>query len=691
MVVNPAVFEADPDSLATQPAGSGPFVLDSYVQNSKAVLHKNDKYFEADEHHDHELRALPGGRRGHRRRVAAVRPVQRRPAPRQPGRGGQGRRPRGPGDALALRRDARREQRRRSRSTTPRSSRRCTSPSTARRSSTPASSASARSTTSRSPTGYVGYNPELDDIYAYDPDKAKQLLEGGGLHRAGPADDLDAATPRASPSCSRRSSSKVGFEPTIETIPQAQFTQQVYINHEKALAVDGFAGRESPAQAFQVLFSDTGLMNPGREYDPERQGGASRRSSPRRSTTRRTPTCCRRPPRSRSTTMPNTFLYSRPRVVARAKAVSELPEHLTLVDAGKASRSRECRHLGHGSAGRRPSGRRAARPAGCRCRRGRSAGCSSSRSTVFVLSTILTFALGALSGANPAAAVLGETATPADIARMKHEFGLDGPLWQQYVTWLGNALQGDLGRSWFTTVPVADSIRTALPVDLSIAGLALVMAVADGRRRRHRGGAEQRGRRRPRGDPRLLGRSRTVPPFVIGMTLIVVFSVKLGLLPSGGYVPLDAGPGRVAAVRDPAGAGAQHRRRRLPRPPAADLAGRRAARELRHRRRDARVLAPPGAVRARAAQRLGADAGRARAWPCRRSSAARSSPRSSSTCRASPSSRCSRRGAGRRPGHPRHPAGHRRRRADREHGRQRRADRPQPGRPSRAASREAAR
>ena len=39
------------------------------------------------------------------------------------------------------------------------------------------------------------------------------------------------------------------------------------------------------------------------------------------------------------TTMPNMFLYSRPRVLARAKAVSELPEHLTLVDAGKASRS----------------------------------------------------------------------------------------------------------------------------------------------------------------------------------------------------------------------------------------------------------------------------------------------------------------------------------------------------------------
>ena len=51
--------------------------------------------------------------------------------------------------------------------------------------------------------------------------------------------------------------------------------------------------------------------------------------------------------------------------------------------------------------------------------------------------------------------MLGETATPADIARMNHEFGLDRPLVrQQYVTWLGNALHGDLGRSWFTTIPV---------------------------------------------------------------------------------------------------------------------------------------------------------------------------------------------------------------------------------------------
>jgi peptide/nickel transport system substrate-binding protein len=49
MVVNPAVFEKDADSLATKPAGSGPFVLDSYTQNASAKLTRNPKYFEADD------------------------------------------------------------------------------------------------------------------------------------------------------------------------------------------------------------------------------------------------------------------------------------------------------------------------------------------------------------------------------------------------------------------------------------------------------------------------------------------------------------------------------------------------------------------------------------------------------------------------------------------------------------------
>ncbi|MFE7789859.1 ABC transporter permease [Streptomyces sp. NPDC057460] len=163
--------------------------------------------------------------------------------------------------------------------------------------------------------------------------------------------------------------------------------------------------------------------------------------------------------------------------------------------------------------------------------------------TVFVLASLLTFALGALSEANPAAAVLGDLATPADIARMEAQFGLDRPLYAQYLSWLGHALGGDLGVSWFTGVPVADSVAEALPVDLSIAGLALLLAVLIG------GGAGiaaalNNGGRIDRTVTLVCSVLATLPPFLIGIVLIVVFAVQLGALPTGGYIPIGESPGQ---------------------------------------------------------------------------------------------------------------------------------------------------
>ena len=161
--------------------------------------------------------------------------------------------------------------------------------------------------------------------------------------------------------------------------------------------------------------------------------------------------------------------------------------------------------------------------------------------TVLFLASVITFLLGALSESNPAAAALGETATPEDIERLNHEFGLDRPLLTQYTSWVGSALQGDLGRSWFTTIPVSDSIRAALPVDLSIAALALVLAIVIGGSAGI-GAALSNGGLFDRGVTLVCSVLSTLPPFVIGMTLIVIFSVKLQLLPAGGYVPLSTGP-----------------------------------------------------------------------------------------------------------------------------------------------------
>lgn len=156
--------------------------------------------------------------------------------------------------------------------------------------------------------------------------------------------------------------------------------------------------------------------------------------------------------------------------------------------------------------------------------------------TVFLIATFGTYALGAVGGANPAATVLGQDATPAAIARLEHQYGLDKPFLVQYFDWLGHALTGNLGISYFTSISVSTSLGQALPVDLSLALLALVFAVLLG------GGAGLLAALRQGG---LIDRAvsvacsalATVPPFLVGITLIVLFAVVFRLLPSGGYVP----------------------------------------------------------------------------------------------------------------------------------------------------------
>ena len=163
--------------------------------------------------------------------------------------------------------------------------------------------------------------------------------------------------------------------------------------------------------------------------------------------------------------------------------------------------------------------------------------------TVFLIATFGTYALGAIGGANPAATVLGQDATPTAIAQLNHQYGLDKPFLVQYFDWLGHALTGNFGTSYFTSIPVATSLGQALPVDLSLALLALVFAVLLG------GGAGllaalRQGGLIDRGISAACSALATVPPFLVGITLIVLFAVVFRLLPSGGYVPFTQNPGQ---------------------------------------------------------------------------------------------------------------------------------------------------
>jgi peptide/nickel transport system permease protein len=162
---------------------------------------------------------------------------------------------------------------------------------------------------------------------------------------------------------------------------------------------------------------------------------------------------------------------------------------------------------------------------------------------ILVLSSFITYSLGALSNSNPAATILGQdAATPAAVAHLDRVLGLDKPLVVQYWDWLTQAVQGHLGVSYFTQIPVSQSIAQRLPVDLSIAILAVILAVLIGGTAGV-AAAIKRGSWVDRGITLVCSVFSTLPAFVIGIILVVVFAVTAHLLPANGYAGPSAGVG----------------------------------------------------------------------------------------------------------------------------------------------------
>ena len=171
---------------------------------------------------------------------------------------------------------------------------------------------------------------------------------------------------------------------------------------------------------------------------------------------------------------------------------------------------------------------------------------------VLLVTAAITFLLGAFAKQEPAELLLGESATAEAVAALDHELGRDRPLVVQFLTWIGDALQGDLGASWFTGIAVTDTITQRLPVSLSIAGLALLLAVALG------AGAGilaalHRGSWIDTAVTLAASTLATLPPFVVSIMLILVFGVAVPVLPTGGFVPFTQDPaGWLACIILPA-------------------------------------------------------------------------------------------------------------------------------------------
>lgn len=162
---------------------------------------------------------------------------------------------------------------------------------------------------------------------------------------------------------------------------------------------------------------------------------------------------------------------------------------------------------------------------------------------LFLVATLLFFSIHLLPG-DPALLVLGGDSaqpTPEQIATVRARLGLDRPLPVQYVTWLTRVSQGDMGRSLLDDRSVATDLANRLPRTLQLVIPATVVATIIGVPL----GIFAARRRGRLADPTasmvaLLGFS--MPVFVIGMLLVVVFSLGLGWLPPTGYVPFGEDP-----------------------------------------------------------------------------------------------------------------------------------------------------
>jgi len=157
-----------------------------------------------------------------------------------------------------------------------------------------------------------------------------------------------------------------------------------------------------------------------------------------------------------------------------------------------------------------------------------------------IAASVLIFLFIHLIPGDPASILLGDTATPEEIAALSAQMGFDKPLWQQYLLWFKNVLQGDLGNSIFFKTPVLEVISDGAETSILLALMTMFWILSIGipigilSAGFHGSWIDQL----TSGGAMLFA---SVPTFWLGLYLILIFSVGLGWLPSSGFPSLSDG------------------------------------------------------------------------------------------------------------------------------------------------------
>jgi peptide/nickel transport system permease protein len=161
---------------------------------------------------------------------------------------------------------------------------------------------------------------------------------------------------------------------------------------------------------------------------------------------------------------------------------------------------------------------------------------------VMAVVALAVFLMLRLTTGDPAAIIAGDNATSQDVAAIRAKLGLDRPMHEQFLIWLGRMARGDLGESFFFKKQVTDLIVDRLEPTLALATTTLILAISIAVPL----GVVAAVRRGTWVDRALMGFSVlgfSVPVFVVGYLLIYLFAIQLSWLPVQGYQRLADGFG----------------------------------------------------------------------------------------------------------------------------------------------------
>ncbi len=159
---------------------------------------------------------------------------------------------------------------------------------------------------------------------------------------------------------------------------------------------------------------------------------------------------------------------------------------------------------------------------------------------LFIVS-VLTFSFTSMLPSDPVDLIIGDTGTQEQYEMVRERLGLNEPVVVRYLQWLGRAVQGDLGTSFFNSVSVSSAVMQRLPVTLSLTAVSALVAVLVGI------AAGVAAALRPRSWVDRLATvgatiGQAIPNFWFGLLLVAIFAVNLRLFPATGFTPISTSP-----------------------------------------------------------------------------------------------------------------------------------------------------